>query len=72
MNSIYYFPLELEFCSPVCSINLVFSILPSVLLGEETSMLILRCLPGWGSTAPCQGARLSVNCFWLLYVAFVP
>ena len=29
-------------------------------------------LPGWSRTTSCQGAGLSVSCFWLLCVAFVP
>ena len=35
MNSICYFLLELEYCSPVCSLKLLFPVLPAGLVGEE-------------------------------------
>ena len=44
LNSIYYFPIVLEFCSPVCSLNLVLACSSSCSLGEGPDALTLKCL----------------------------
>ena len=42
-NFVYYFPLELNFCSPVCSNQLVLLVLPPGVRGKGL-LHFLRCL----------------------------
>ena len=59
MNSKYYFPLTLEFCSSVSLVNLVLVDVLAGLLGKGPVTLILMCPhPRVELHCPCQRARL--------------
>ena len=63
-SSEYHPPLALEFCSPVWSVNLLFTCSSHWSSGEGPAVLILGCLllsREWSCTIPSQGTRLSVN-----------
>ena len=62
MNSIYHFPLALEFYSLVWSINLLCTNSPSWSSGEGVCHAVSQgSLLGQSCSAPWQGAGLSVN-----------
>ena len=70
-DSIYYFPLVLEFYSLVGSVNLLFTCLPVFLglLRRGCCTYFLVSLPVQSCPAPCQEAGLSGSrsSVWLLF-----
>ena len=72
MNSIYYFPLVLEFYNAVWPVHLLFTCSSSWSSGGGACCADSQVsVPGWICPALCQGPGLSVSCFWLLCVAFI-
>ena len=78
MSSIYYFPIPLEFCSPVWSIICDATVLLGGLLGEGPAVLILKCLclaefhhPLPGDQTQCKLFAVCGFCFLKAFLAFL-
>lgn len=73
-NSIYYFPLVLEFYSPVWSVKLLFICSFSWSSGPSGGGACCDefqvSLTGWSFTTPCQGASVSVKLFLAALCSF--